>query len=118
MKGKLNRVTPEMCTKEELVAYVRECVRIWNHTGTAHITQSLDYFIRNRRMNEIYRELTRNNDEKSALIRAYKQVVAPFQGKKLRDVPEDVQKKIIDLSVKIDALEKEEKKLNRKLDKI
>ena len=130
MKGKLNRVTPEMCTKEELVAYVRECVKLWHCGGMAYLNETLDFFIRRRRSLEICKELSVVETDLENAEKYYNKILKPYR-KEMSDpdhmhmvilpekeMPEHIYLEALRLFNKIRRLKNEAKKLHEKLDKI
>lgn len=108
---KAKEITPEQCTKEELVWWVRQY----------KVNLPFRYFsadIRWRRTEVLLNEMNQITTEQYKLLQLLNELSAPYQGKSLNEIPNDVLHRITELETQITDLSKQYERLDKKYRKL
>lgn len=105
------QITPEQCTKEELVWWVRQY----------KVQLLFRYFssdIRWRRTEVLLNEMSKITAEQYKLMQLRNELSEPYQGKPIKEIPDNVFNQIAELEIQIVDLSQRYERLDRKYRKL
>lgn len=106
------KITPETCTKEELVWWINE------QLGSELFPKRFEHDIKNYREEKLTEEIDEAFEKYDCLAKEYIRALQPFAGQGISKIPNDELAKLSELEKCKDAAEKRYLNLQAKLDKL
>lgn len=106
------KITPETCTKEELVWWVNK------QLGSEFFTKRFEHDIQNYREGKLIKEINSTFDEYNRLAKEYINEIQPFAGQGIAKIPNDALAKLSELEKCKEAAESRYLQLLKEFDKL